>query len=293
MKTILLIGGDSFIGSKFIIKHRNKYNFIIISRVKTNFKNELIINDFFKIKDSLFNEADILINFAAIVHSTKNIKREVYKKINYDLPIFLFEKAKENKIEHFIQMSSIAVYKRNGHINILTEEKPTTDYGLFKLKTDNFLINNSENKISVSCIRPPMVYGYISPGNMIKLIKIAKTSIPLPFKNINSKLSFIHVDNLIEFIHITIVKQLFNVLIPTDKNETSVKEIIKIVRRNQNKTFKLFSMPKAIKWLFIFLAPNLYMKLFKNLTVECNVDDKIYKPKFDINDGVLKTLSKL
>ena len=29
------------------------------------------------------------------------------------------------------------------------------------------------------------------------------------------------------------------------------------------------------------------MKLFDNLTVKCNVDDKIYEPKFDINDGVL------
>ena len=145
MKTILLIGGNSFIGSKFILKHQNKYNFIIISRVKTNFKNELIINDFFKIKDSLFYEADVLINFAAIVHMTENIKREVYKKIN------LTEMVAKSK-EEYIKITNKLLNNKK-YYNDIVEKIKKYNSSLFMEQESintwfNFIIEKCEEKQS-------------------------------------------------------------------------------------------------------------------------------------------------
>ena len=221
-KSILIIGGDSFIGSNFINSNLKIYNFKIVSRIKTTYSGELVLKDFFKIPDIFFQEIDVLINFAAIVHRKSYTSDKIYKKINYDLPKFLFNKSIKFGIKHFIQMSSIAVYDRSNIIKIGLNEVPSSAYGLYKLQTDNYLLGNSSNKINISCIRSPMVYGKNAPGNMGLLIKLAKVKIPLPFKNINNKLSFININNLLDFLKIVINKKLDGILIPTDKKFTSL-----------------------------------------------------------------------
>ena len=292
MKTILVIGGDSFIGSNFISKFYKNYNFRVVSRKKTKIDKELVLNDFFEMNDELFYDVDVLMNFAAIVHRTKKINDLLYKKINFDLPVFLFNKSKKFGVNHFVQMSSIAVYKRNKRINILSSEMPSSSYGIYKLKTDNFLLKSTAKNLVVTCIRPPMVYGGSAPGNMQRLIKIAKLPLPLPFKNVENKLSFINIENLIDFINIVVKNKIINIVIPSDKNETSTKEIIQTVRRLQNKAENLFSMPNFVHMIVKFSFPNFYSKLFESLTIDCNVDDYLYKPKRGIYDGILKTLSK-
>ena len=126
MKNILVIGGDSYIASKFITKKFNNYNFKIISRKKTGLPNEIIVSDFFELNIKIFNEIDVVVNFAAIVHKSNKISKDLYKKINFDLPVFLFKCSKKNNVKHFIQISTISVYKRSKIINEHSLEKPKT-----------------------------------------------------------------------------------------------------------------------------------------------------------------------
>ena len=289
-KNILIIGGDSFIGSNFINSYLNIYNFKIVSRVKTNFSNELVIKNLFNIPDFFFHNIDVIINFAAIVHRNKYTSLNLYKKINYELPVFLFKKSIKSGIKHFIQMSSISIYERNKIINKDSPEIPSTPYGLYKLQTDNYILGNSLNRINISCIRSPMVYGVNAPGNMSLLIKLAKLRIPLPFKNVDNKLSFININNLSDFLKIVINKKLYGILIPSDKKFTSLSEIIKITRKNNNQMELLFELPNFLKVILRTIAPSLYKKLFESLIVECNIDNKIYNPDYTLEDGIRESL---
>ena len=190
-------------------------------------------------------------------------------------------------------MSTIAVYERNEIINVNSIEKPNSFYGYYKLMTDNFLIDNSNNGIITTCIRPPMVYGGISPGNMLRLVKIAKLRFPLPFKNIDNRLTFINIFNLLDFINIVVIKKLDKILIPTDKKETSTREIIEIVREHLNYKKNLFNLPFLGHCIIKLFFPNLYSKLFKSMIVQCNLSDELYDPKHDIISGIKLTLSKM
>ena len=290
-KNILIIGGDSFIATNFIKSFQKSFNFKIVSRKKSFYSNEFIIEDLFEIPDKFFHGIDVIMNFCAIVHR-KYVLDELYKKINYDLPVFLFKKSLKYNIKHFIQMSSISVYKRNNNININSSELPDTSYGYYKLKTDNYILNTSNNKINTTCIRSPLVYGAIAPGNLKSLINLAKLNLPLPFKDIDNKLSFINIKNLTYFLNIVINEKLYGIMIPTDKNTTSTKEIVKLVRANLNRQECLFILPKLLKVLLKTFLPNIFNKLFQSLFVESNVDEKLYKPKFTINDGVMDYLKK-
>ena len=283
-KSILIIGGDSFIATNFINSCQNLFNFKIVSRKKTHFTNAYIIKNIFNIPDLLFKKVDVVINFCAIVHK-KNVPKSIYKNINYELPVFLFNKSTKQRVKHFIQMSTISVYGRQRVIKFNSKLNPENSYGFYKLKTDNYILN-SNNDIIVSCIRPPMVYGANAPGNMKNLISLANTNLPLPFKNIDNKLAFINIKNLVHFLNIVIDKELSDVLIPTDKKLTSTKEIIRTVRKILGRKERLIIMPNSLKMIIKTIFPNLYKKLFESLIVECNVDDSIFTPTHTISQGL-------
>ena len=299
MKNILIIGGDSYIGSKFILRYHNTFNFRIVSRHSTKTRerksifNEIVIKNFFELKNNVFKDIDTIINFAAIVHKSDNVSKDLYKKINYDLPIFLYQKALNNNIKHFIQMSTIAVYERSTIINVNSKTHPKTKYAFYKLKTDNHLLKSKSKKTFVTCIRPPMVYGVDAPGNMIKLIKLAMSPFPLPFKNIEAKVSFISVNNLMVFLNSVVKNELFGIFLPTDKKETSTQEIVKLVRKVLNRNSNIFSMPDFVDKIIKFLVPNIHTKLFNELVVECNVPKKFYEPENQIKDVIKKIIMKI
>tara|TARA_B100001057_G_scaffold184276_1_gene185015 strand:+ start:28771 stop:29646 length:876 start_codon:yes stop_codon:yes gene_type:complete len=289
-KNILIIGGDSYIASNFINSFQTDFYFKVISRKKTPYPNEFIIKDLFEIPNNFFVGMDVIMNFCAIVH--KKEKDSLYKKINFELPVFLFEKSKKFRIKHFIQMSTISVYERSNNINLNSKENPANSYGYYKLKTDNFLLNSTDKNINVSCIRSPMVYGANAPGNMKRLITLASINFPLPFKNIDNKLTFINIKNLIHFLNIVINKELFGILIPTDKQLTSTKEIIKIVRKILGRKERLVIMPNYLKLVIKILYPNIYNKLFESLVIECNIKNSAYKPNYTLFQGLRDYLKK-
>ena len=49
-------------------------------------------------------------------------------------------------------------------------------------------------------IRPPLVYGYSSPGNFALLVKAVRSRLPLPLGSIKNLRSMIFVGNLVDFI---------------------------------------------------------------------------------------------
>ena len=131
----------------------------------------MIFKDFWNIPDEFFSKADVVINFATIVHAKKNIKKELYYEINHKLTVKNAIKVKRNGVGQFIQMSTIAVYSQTNYIDNNTKEKPINAYGKSKLLADNELLKLEDDKFRVVIIHPAMVYGGgNAPGNMMRLI---------------------------------------------------------------------------------------------------------------------------
>lgn len=288
---ILVIGGDSYIAKNFVRYFKDNYNFLLISRRKTYYKNEYIIENFFSIDDILFKNIDVVINFAAIVHKTF-VSKKTYEKVNYLLPKYLFELSKENGVKHFIQMSTVNVYQRKKYIYVNSLEKPKNNYGNFKLKTDNYLKNNHNNKILVTILRPPLVYGKKAPGNLHKLLLLSRLKIPLPFRDLNNKLYFIHVYNLSSFINIVIINKLAGTFIPADKNPISTLEIITKAREILGIKNYLFKFPNFISYFIRVLTPNLYDKVFGSLILESNINNSYFYQEKNLIDELNYILSK-
>jgi UDP-glucose 4-epimerase len=288
-QNILIVGGDSFIAKSFIQLHKSDFNFSVISRIKTDFENEIILTDFNKIPDELFKHIDIVINFAAIVHQRKNTDENIYNKINYELAVLNAEKAKNNGVKTFIQLSTIAVYGNVEKIDFETPENPVNPYGKSKLLADKKITSMADNYFKVIIFRAPMIYGLgNAPGNMMRLIGLVDKGFPLPFKNAKSKRDFINIRNFIEYIDTAIKTNQTNIYLVSDDSPVSTFDLINLISKYLEKKVVLFSIPKFVLIFLKKLKPEIFNKLYGKLNVDLSKTKEIlnYKPEYSIEQGI-------
>jgi UDP-glucose 4-epimerase len=266
--SLLIIGGTSYIAKNFINSYSGDYRIRTIARKDTGSSDNLTCPDFFEIPDTAFQDVDTVINCAAIVHKPNIDDDDLYDSINFKLPVFLANKARENKCRHFIQLSTIAVYGDAEFIDPETEACPANAYGISKLKCDNVLGDLATDGFYVTCLRPSMVYGSKNaPGNLQTLIRLVKTKLPLPFGGIDNKRQFLHIRNLTQAMQAIIQKRLTGVILLADEETVSTTALVNTIMQAlevSNRNFRF-----GIVWKIIHkVKPALSKKLTGDLRIK-------------------------
>lgn len=178
-----------------------------------------------------FEGIDCVIHCAALVHKKeKQLQESDYVKVNTELTLALAERAKKEKVKHFIFISTMAVYGyESGIINESTKLFPKTNYGKSKLLAERGLRGLESDEFIVSVVRPPMIYGPNSPGNYSSLRKLAKITPVFPL--VQNQRSMLFIDHLTEFIQQLILQRDSGIFHPQDSwfmnTSLLVKEIAK------------------------------------------------------------------
>lgn len=69
----------------------------------------------------------------------------------------------------------MSVYGKNSAvINFCTKPAPNNAYGKSKLEAEKLIQQLRSPEFLVTILRPPMIYGYNSPGNYSRISKLAK-----------------------------------------------------------------------------------------------------------------------
>ena len=186
MKKILITGANSYIGTSFekyiYGNYPDEYQIDTLDMMNPNWK-EYDFRDY----DSIFHVSGI-----AHQKETKKIVH-LYYEINRDLALKVAKKAKSSGVKQFIFMSSMSVYGLDyskDYITINTPTNPKTNYGKRKLEAERGLLQLSNDFFAVCILRPPMVYGDDSPGNLAKLFKMVRKLHIFPtIKNQRSSIS--------------------------------------------------------------------------------------------------------
>lgn len=288
-KQILIIGGNSFVARNFIRSQAGNYTIHTIVRKATGYQDEEVYPDFFDVSGERFKQVDVVINCAAIVHQKDKVADQVYDRINNELAVNLAQKAKTAGVTTFIQLSTIAVYGRQTHINSDTVGSPETPYGKSKLEADRRLAALNDPGFCVVSIRPPMVYGSIdAPGNMIRLIRFMAKGIPLPFKKLTNQRDFIHIDNLVGFIAAFIQQRVPGTFLVSDNAPVLISELYNVIVKQLGKSNRSFAMPGIGYKTIQAITPGVYDKLFGNLTIAIDETLKAvtYQPKPLLEQGI-------
>lgn len=266
-KTLLITGASGFVGSNFIKKYENEYNIISISLRKI------------QPEDINFKGVDCVLHLAALVHQMKGAPKEKYFEINTKLTERLANKAKKDGVKHFVFFSTVAVWGTHGYfdskkiIKLEDKVKPNTYYAESKFLAEQILINMKTNFFNVSIIRPPLIYGDKSPGNMKKLEKLIKYTRILPFGNNNNKRSLVNIEYLIKETENLLNLNRGGVFLFKDKKDYSIKEIIMMLaKKNKIKIF-LIKMPIIIIKILFNINPKLIESLFLSLRFKGSEND--------------------
>lgn len=236
-KKILITGQSSYIGQNlknWLLKDPEVYEVSSIS----------VRNNEWESHD--FSEYDVVVHVAGIAHVSADPKlEELYYKVNRDLAIRVAEKAKDEKVNQFIFMSSIIIYGEDGGIgqkfiiNRDTLPNPKDFYGRSKMEADMAIQRLNSEQFKTVIVRIPMVYGPNCKGNFPKLKKFGLLS-PV-FPKINNTRSMIYIDNLCEFLRVAIDNEIKGVFFPQNKEYMSTKEIIRTISQISGKKTKFIN----------------------------------------------------
>jgi len=277
---VIVTGASGFIGKRLIEMAEHRYEILPVSLRNNNLSNVDLTG------------TDVIVHLAGKAHEMKKADDRLFYDINYQLTKQLAEKALQEKIPHFIYISTIKVYgdETNKILNEHSACNPTDAYGKSKLQAEQYLQTISAHKMAVAIVRPPLVYGPEVKGNMMRLLRLSNKKIPLPLANTNNLRSMVYIDNLIELIFIIIKKKAVGIFIASDEKPLSTGAVLQIIKNNLGNNTKLTNLPVAARKLLKKLRPGLYSRLFDSFIVDNSETNRLlnFKPPHSTEYGLNK-----
>jgi nucleoside-diphosphate-sugar epimerase len=137
-----------------------------------------------------------VIHLAGIAH-TGGIAPERYDAVNRRATELLAAAAAERDVEQFVFISTIRAQSGACADHVLSEHdrpRPTDAYGRSKLAAEEAVRRAG---IPFTILRPAVLYGPSSKGNVALLMRLARLPLPLPLCRCNNRRSFLGIDNFV------------------------------------------------------------------------------------------------
>jgi len=221
-----------------------------------------------------------------------------FRKINVLGTERLARMAAKAGVKRFIFISSVKV-NGEGALRSYTEKdipEPQDAYGISKREAEDSLARIAgETGLKTVFLRPPLVYGPGVKANFKNLMKIAGAGLPLPFKGINNRRSFLYLGNLVDAIIICISHPLAagETFLVSDGQDVSTPNLIKMIALAMDKKAVLFSLhPGILKALCKIAGKGKEMeKLTGSLLIDSSKIRNLlgWKPPFTLEEGIKET----
>ncbi|MBU1366771.1 MAG: NAD-dependent epimerase/dehydratase family protein, partial [Candidatus Omnitrophica bacterium] len=174
---------------------------------------------------------------------------------------------------------------------------PQDAYGISKREAeDSLACIAAETGLQTVILRLPLVYGAGVKANFKNLIKIAGAGLPLPFKGINNRRSFLYIGNLVDAIFTCIAhpQAAGETFLVSDGQDVSTPDLIKMIASAMNKKAVLFSLPHGILKALCKIAGKgeEVEKLTGSLLVDSSKIRNLlgWNPPFTMEEGVKETV---
>jgi len=152
-------------------------------------------------------------------------------------------------VKRFVYLSSIKVngeYTRTRAFRPDDAPQPRDDYARSKLEAELRLSAvEAASDMAVSIVRSPLVYGPGVRGNFLRLMRLVRSGLPLPFASITNVRGMVSVWNLCDLICELLrhERPLSGVFLVADGETVSTAELIRRLAKMMHRPARLFPIP--------------------------------------------------
>lgn len=249
------------------------------------------------------DDVETVIHCAARVHvmqEKENNPLQLFRQVNVVGTLHLAEQAAAAGVKQFIFLSSVKVNgEETVHGSAFTEDcepQPIDPYGISKLEAEQALFElGRKTGMSITIIRPPLVYGPGVGANFLSMLQWVRRGIPLPLGSIRNQRSFVYIENLISLITCCIHNPRANnqVFLVSDGCDMSTTELLKKSAASFCVSSRLLPCPS---WFLILIAKILGKKsvadrLCQSLQVDISKTNRIleWTPPYTVEQGLQVT----
>ena len=256
-QTVYVTGAHGFVGLNLMTYLRRDKSRRLVTVGRSG--SDLTYDDF-EVGAPEANSA--IIHLAGKAHDLRNVANpEDYDEINFGLTKRTYDRFTESDATRFIFASSVKAVADTvvGELTESTAPSPSTAYGASKLKAENYLRNHSTHRLQKTYIlRPCMIHGPGSKGNLNLLYGLVSHRIPYPLGAFENKRSLLTIENLCFAIDQILSRQIepgtYNV---ADDSPLSTNEMITIIGEAMQKKPLILSPPRPLMTQLAYLGDRL------------------------------------
>lgn len=232
MKRVLVTGASGFIGRELCHALRSKGVLVrALLRSETEGPyDQVVIGDLTKgVSESLVENVDTVIHLAGIAHALHENLQDgsEYHRVNTEGTRTLLEFANKSGVHAFIYISSVlAVGESDEVVDESFSVPPTSPYGISKRDAESLVLAGGYVPHPV-VIRPSMVYGNTTKGNLPRMIRAIQSGIFPSLPDVRNSRSMVHVEDVVQAIILAAESSdaTEKVYIVTDGNSYSTRQI--------------------------------------------------------------------
>jgi nucleoside-diphosphate-sugar epimerase len=193
---------------------------------------------------------EAIVHLAGLAHGRASTLQQ-YRAANRDATITLATAAGDANVRHFVYFSSIGVNgptSGSSAFSELSEPRPTQGYAVSKLEAERLLGPLAKSSgMALTIIRPPLVYGAGASGNVLRLLRLVRRGVPLPFAGVGNRRSFVSRENLADFVAVALRNraEANGLFLVADDEVVSTADVVLAMGRGMGRSPTLFHAPAA------------------------------------------------
>lgn len=241
-------------------------------------------------------QVEAVVHLAARVHHPNEESAfDLYRAINTEGTLQLAQSAVRAGVKKFLYVSTILV---NGSctdgrppFREHDEFAPRGIYGVSKAEAEIGLKYVAQQSgMSISVVRPPLVYGYGARGNFRHLVRAIELGVPLPLSSVRNRRAFVSVQNLVSFISnwLCAENEKFAVYLIADSEQISTPEFIRRIASAMDRRAYLPPVPLRLLELAVHLLarPELRDSLIGSMEVDTSAALSTGWKPISMNEGL-------
>ncbi|WP_375390904.1 NAD-dependent epimerase/dehydratase family protein [uncultured Sphingomonas sp.] len=276
---ILVVGGGSRIAAALAPLLGDAATYVV--RRPAGRPRQLIVADYGDIPAATLDGVECLINCTGA--STGGAAH--LDAVNVDMPRRLAVAASAAGVRHLVHVSSFSVYGGAHVIDRNTPVAPTSDYGRSKLAADTALLALADDRLSVTILRLPLIYGRASLGKLGQLMRLWAQIRVLPVPSGDVVRAMIGVDLSAQVVARLTAEPRTGVVFAADPRPFTYADAAQAWARAGKGTLHRLSIPRPLARFIERAAPAIGGRLFAdsrladddNLAIRYGLASRLYR----------------